>query len=86
MRNRIRATREQFAQGLDDRGIHLAPGGNAFIIRQRGMFSFSGLSVDQVIELKEKHSLYIVGSGRISIAGIPPGNIDRVCDAIAALA
>jgi aspartate aminotransferase len=86
MRRRIRATREQFAQALDHRGVHLAPGGNAFITRQKGMFSFSGLSVEQVMELKEKHSVYIVGSGRISIAGMTPGNIDRVCDAIAALA
>jgi aspartate/tyrosine/aromatic aminotransferase len=86
MRERIRATREQFAQALDARSVHLAPGGNAFITRQKGMFSFSGLSVEQVITLKEKHSVYIVGSGRISIAGMTPGNIDRVCDAIAALA
>jgi aspartate/tyrosine/aromatic aminotransferase len=85
MRDRIRTTREQFARGLDERRVHLAPGGNAFITHQRGMFSFSGLSVEQVIELKEKHSVYIVGSGRISIAGMTPGNIDRVCDAIAAL-
>jgi aspartate/tyrosine/aromatic aminotransferase len=85
MRDRIRTTREQFARGLDERRVHLAPGGNAFITRQKGMFSFSGLSVEQVIELKEKHSVYIVGSGRISIAGMTPGNIDRVCDAIAAL-
>lgn len=85
MRHRIRAAREQFVQALDERGVHLAPGGNTFITRQRGMFSFSGLSVDQVLELKEKHSVYIVASGRISIAGMTPGNIDRVCDAIAAL-
>ncbi|TNF71098.1 MAG: aspartate/tyrosine/aromatic aminotransferase [Acidobacteria bacterium] len=85
MRHRIRAAREQFVEALDERGVHLAPGGNTFITRQRGMFSFSGLSVDQVLELKEKHSVYIVASGRISIAGMTPGNIDRVCDAIAAL-
>lgn len=85
MRHRIRAARERFVQALDERGVHLAPGGNTFITRQRGMFSFSGLSVDQVLELKEKHSVYIVASGRISIAGMTPGNIDRVCDAIAAL-
>lgn len=86
MRERIRETRKRFAKGLEERGVHLAPGGNGFITRQKGMFSFSGLSVDQVLALKEKHSVYIVASGRISIAGITPTNIDRVCDAIGALA
>ncbi|MNF10684.1 Aspartate aminotransferase [compost metagenome] len=47
------------------------------------MFSFSGLSKDQVERLKSEFAIYIVGSGRISVAGITRANIDPLCDAIA---
>ncbi len=46
------------------------------------MFSFSGLTPDQVTALREDHSIYIVGSGRINVAGITSSNLDRLCDAI----
>jgi aspartate/tyrosine/aromatic aminotransferase len=49
------------------------------------MFSFSGLSKEQVLEIREKHSVYIVGSGRISIAGITSSNIDPLCSALASV-
>jgi aspartate/tyrosine/aromatic aminotransferase len=47
------------------------------------MFSFSGLSGEQVKELRARDSIYIVGSGRINVAGLTEENIDRVCDGIA---
>ena len=47
------------------------------------MFSFAGLDPDQVGRLRQEHSIYIVGSGRVNFAGMTPGNIDRLCDAIA---
>jgi aspartate/tyrosine/aromatic aminotransferase len=50
---------------------------------QRGMFSFSGLTDKIVAWLKEKKSIYMVDGGRISLAGLTPGNIDYVCDSIA---
>ena len=55
----------------------------SFIARQRGMFSFSGLNREQVEALREKYSIYIVGSGRINVAGITEANIDTLCEAIA---
>ena len=53
-----------------------------FINHQKGMFSFSGLSQQQVLKLREDNHIYIVGSGRINLAGITLANIDPLCDAI----
>jgi aspartate/tyrosine/aromatic aminotransferase len=47
------------------------------------MFSFSGLNKQQVEALRAEHAIYIVGSGRINVAGLTPANIDRVGEAIA---
>ena len=47
------------------------------------MFSFSGLSPEQVKALKEKHSIYIVGSGRINVAGMTKANMETLCTAVA---
>ena len=47
------------------------------------MFSFSGLNKEQVNKLKTEFGVYIVGSGRISVAGITTHNIDALCAAIA---
>jgi aspartate/tyrosine/aromatic aminotransferase len=49
------------------------------------MFSFSGLTPDHVKALREQHAVYIVGSGRISVAGMTEGNMDALCTAIAAV-
>jgi aspartate/tyrosine/aromatic aminotransferase len=59
------------------------PGDYSFITRQRGMFSFSGLTPPQVEALKQKYAIYIVGSGRINVAGITEENIGTLCEAIA---
>jgi aspartate/tyrosine/aromatic aminotransferase len=47
------------------------------------MFSFSGLTPEQVARLRDEFSIYIVGSGRINVAGITPANVQRLCQAIA---
>ena len=86
MRDRIQAMREAFVKGLDTRGVKLSPAGNDFIIHQNGMFSFSNLNKDQVKTLKEKYSIYIVGSGRINVAGMTEANMGPLCDAIASVA
>ena len=57
-----------------------------FITEQNGMFSFSGLDKDQVEALRKDFGLYIVGSGRICVAGINTNNIDKVVKAITAVA
>ncbi len=85
MRERIASMRQLFARELDARGVQLSPAGNDFIAAQNGMFSFSGLGPEQVAALRNEHSIYIVGSGRINVAGMTRGNMPRLCDAIAAV-
>lgn len=85
MRERIRETRRRFAAGLDARGVRLGRDGNGFITRQQGMFSFTGLRREQVDKLRDVAAIYMVGSGRINVAGLNAANLDRVCDAIAAV-
>ncbi len=80
MRDRIKAMRSALVDGLVQRGVD---GDFTHITRQRGMFSFSGLSADVVAWLRENKSIYIVGGGRINLAGLTSSNIDYVCDAIA---
>ncbi|WP_122317737.1 amino acid aminotransferase [Pseudomonas cichorii] len=57
----------------------------SFILRQSGMFSYTGLSPEQVDELRDKHGVYLVRSGRVCMAGLNEGNIGKVCDALASL-
>lgn len=79
MRARIHAMREQFAKELEQKG---AKADFSFITRQKGMFSFSGLSREQVERLKSDHAVYIVGSGRINVAGMTADNMGPLTDAI----
>jgi aspartate aminotransferase/aromatic-amino-acid transaminase len=80
MRDRIATMRDVLSVGLTARGV---PMDCSFMTRQKGMFSFSGLNKDQVDFLKKEKAIYIVGSGRINVAGLTPDNMDTVCDAIA---
>lgn len=80
MRDRINGMRKLLVQKLAE---HKVPGDYSFIERQRGMFSFSGLTKDQVARLREEDAIYIVGSGRINVAGVTEANVDRLCAAIA---
>ena len=79
MRERIAQMRTLFVEKLTHYG---AQGDFSFITRQCGMFSFSGLNKAQVETLKVEHGVYIVGSGRISVAGMTSNNIDDLCQAI----
>ena len=49
------------------------------------MFSFTGLTQEQVRRLREEHAVYIVDSGRINVAGLTSNNLRAVCQAIAAV-
>ena len=80
MRDRIKEMRELFVTKLSNLGVKRD---FSFISQQYGMFSFSGLSKEQVARLKDEFGIYIVGSGRISVAGITTSNIDPLCEAIA---
>jgi aspartate aminotransferase len=80
MRDRINGMRQLLVKTLQAKGV---PGDYSFITRQRGMFSFSGLTPQQVKALKEKYAIYVVGSGRINVAGITADNVGPLCEAIA---
>lgn len=82
MRDRINDMRRLFVETLADKK---AGRDFSFIARQRGMFSFSGLSSDQVEVLREKHAIYVVRSGRINVAGMTESTMDRLCEAIASV-
>lgn len=79
MRDRINNLRAELAQKFATR---LKSQRFDFIPRQRGMFSFLGLSTEQVQLLKTKYSIYMVDSSRINVAGINSRNIDYFCDAV----
>ncbi len=81
MRERIKEMRRALVKGLADCGIDE---NFSFIERQRGMFSFSGLSDDVVNRLRTEQSIYMVGGGRINLAGLTTENIEYVCTSIAA--
>ena len=82
MRARIQKMRQMFVEQMKQR----CPERDfSFIARQQGMFSYSGLTRLQVDELRNKHSIYIVNSGRINVAGINERNLRPLCDAIASV-
>ena len=80
MRDRINTMRHLFVETLNEKGVERD---FSYIARQRGMFSFSGLTPDHVKALRDKYSIYIVGSGRINVAGMTESNMDYLCSAIA---
>lgn len=79
MRGRIKTMRSQMVELLKECGAQQDFG---FIVRQNGMFSFSGLSPEQVDRLKEEFAIYAVRSGRINVAGITADNIRYLCESI----
>lgn len=82
MRERIRLMRALFVQGLKERKVAQD---FSFIAEQTGMFSYSGLTREQVHRLRSEVSLYIVDSGRICVAAMNEKNLPVICDAIARL-
>jgi len=82
MRDRIKLMRTRFVEGLKSRGVARDFG---FVARQRGMFSFTGLTAAQVERLRSEFGIYAVSSGRICVAALNSRNIDYTCDAIAAV-
>ncbi|MFN3150533.1 aromatic amino acid transaminase [Bremerella sp.] len=79
MRDRINGIRKLFVDKISACGIDQD---FSFIQNQKGMFSFSGLNQMQVDQLRSEMSIYIVGSGRINVAGISEANVDRLCEGI----
>ncbi len=81
MRARIHSMRTQFVQAMQRTGCDVD---FSFLLQQRGMFSYSGLTAMQVDWLRSEKGIYIISSGRINVAGITPSNIDRLTAAVAA--
>jgi aromatic-amino-acid transaminase len=79
MRDRIRAMRRQLVDQLKQR----TPVDFSFVLRQRGMFSYSGLSKEAVQALRSKHAVYAIDTGRICVAALNSRNIEYVAIAIA---
>jgi aspartate/tyrosine/aromatic aminotransferase len=82
MRDRIHAMRRRFVEGMQAAG---STRDWSFLERQRGMFSFSGLTPVQVDQLRTEYGIYIVGNGRINVAGMTEANLPPLCRAIAAV-
>lgn len=80
MRDRIKAMRQKLFDALSAK---LPERDFGYFIKQRGMFSYTGLSAEQVARLQNEFAVYLVQSGRICIAGLNHSNIDYVADALA---
>ncbi|WP_392566139.1 amino acid aminotransferase [Utexia brackfieldae] len=79
MRQRIHRMRQLFVKTLQDKG---AQQDFSFITQQNGMFSFSGLNLQQVSMLRNDFGIYIVNSGRINVAGMTLDNMSLLCESI----
>lgn len=79
MSTRIHKMRAALRDNLRELGT---PGNWDHIVSQCGMFSFTGLTKEQVARLEKQHGVYMVASGRASIAGLNEGNVKRVAEAI----
>ena len=78
VRRRIQHMRRLFVDTLKAKGVDQD---FSSIIEQNGMFSYSGLNQEQVDALRERHSVYLLASGRMNVAGLNGANIDYVCTA-----
>lgn len=82
MRERILAMRRRLHGVLSER----LPGRDfSYFLNQRGMFSYTGLSPAQVDRLREAFGVYLVRSGRMCVAGLNTGNVERTAQAMAAV-
>jgi aspartate/tyrosine/aromatic aminotransferase len=80
MRDRITSMRKQFVHGMK---AATSIRDFSFLLAQKGMFSYTGLTPLQADWLKKERAIYLVGTGRINVAGISPSNLPRLCQSIA---
>ena len=82
MRTRILAMRQELVNVLKD----TVPGGSFdYLLKQRGMFSYTGFSAAQVDRLRDEFGVYLIASGRMCVAGLNSRNVQRVAQAFAAV-
>jgi aromatic-amino-acid transaminase len=82
MRDRIKNMRRELVEKI--RAVR-ADFDFSFVIRQRGLFSYTGLSREQVKRLREQYSLYAIDSGRICVPALNSRNVDYVARAVASV-
>ena len=80
MRDRIKAMRKRLVDTIHTR---VPDADFGFVLQQRGMFSYTGLTREQVRVLREESSIYAIDTGRICVAALNSKNVDYVADAIA---
>ena len=80
MRVRIKQMRQALVEGLQAAGIEQDM---SFVTRQIGMFSYSGLSKEQMVRLRSEYGVYGTDTGRMCVAALNSGNIAYVCESIA---
>ena len=80
MRTRIKAMRQKLVDGLKAAGVRQDM---SFITSQLGMFSYSGLSKEQMVRLRNEFGVYGTDTGRMCVAALNSKNIDHVCESIA---
>ncbi|MBW8427935.1 aromatic amino acid transaminase [Escherichia coli] len=78
MRTRILAMRQELVKEMPERNFD-------YLLNQRGMFSYTGLSAAQVDRLREEFGVYLIASGRMCVAGLNTANVQRVAKAFAAV-
>ena len=82
MRERIKTMRSSLVEKLKAKGVAQD---FSFVIKQRGMFSYTGLNAEQVARMQSEFGVYAVNTGRICVAALNTKNIDYVADAVAAV-
>ena len=82
MRERIKTMRTSLVESLKAKGVAQD---FSFVIKQRGMFSYTGLTAEQVARMQSEFGVYAVNTGRVCIAAMNSKNIDYVAEAIAAV-
>jgi aromatic-amino-acid transaminase len=82
MRDRIKRLRLDLVAKIKERAPKAEFG---HVIAQRGMFSYSGLTKDQVLRLRKDYSIYAIETGRICVAALNSKNVDYIAEAIAAV-
>ena len=82
MRDRIKVMRQTLVDGLKAAGVQADM---SFITKQIGMFSYSGLTKDQMVRLRNEFGVYGTDTGRMCVAAMNSQNINYICKAVAAV-
>lgn len=80
MRERMLAMRQQLADAIRARSNRIDVG---FLTRQQGMFSYTGLTVEQIHRMRQGDAIYLLDSSRMCVAGLNAGNVERVAESFA---